>query len=69
MTGDTQSQHGPSQLLTPILRDPHRERYGMKAIQRAPETENTFSSAALDLPAGAHLRIQSVRIMEEALPS
>jgi hypothetical protein len=35
----------------------------MKAIHRGPETEeNTYSSAALDLPAGAHLRIKSVRI-------
>ena len=35
----------------------------MKAIQRAPETEeNSFSSAVLDLPAGAHLRIKSTKI-------
>jgi hypothetical protein len=35
----------------------------MKAIRRAPETEeNTFSSAELDLPAGALLRIGSVKI-------
>lgn len=35
----------------------------MKAIQRAPETEkNSFSSAVLDLPAGAHLRIESTKV-------